>query len=179
MLSFNHKFEVLLSPSNLAEIQSLNTVFLVVEMMKTLQYFPGLFGIILAEMLAGDNQGYMICFYSHPRTPTLVAYTFQFLQAQSLVSDSSALSDSYFYLSFISRTPWNCLQKRRWMNADLTSSSPPSMKIIFPSDSASLGPSIVPSKFLCVCFFYFGGFYGGGWCYFWVDNCYQQRNRLL
>ena len=75
MLSFNHKFEVLLSPSNLAEIQPLNTVFLVVEMMKTLQYFPGLFGIILAEMLAGDNQGYMICFYSHSRTPTLVAYT--------------------------------------------------------------------------------------------------------
>ena len=47
------------------------------------------------------------------------------------------------------------------MNADLTSSSSPSMKIIFPSDSASFGPSIVPSKFLCVCFFYFGGFYGG------------------
>ena len=110
-------------------------------MMKTLQYFPGLFGVILAEMLAGVKQGYMICFYSHPRTPTLVAYTFQlFLQAQTVVSDSSALSDSYFYLSFISWTPWKCLQKRRWMNADLTSSSSPSMKIIFPSGLLLLVP---------------------------------------
>lgn len=116
-------------------------MFLVVEMMKTLQYFPGLFGVILAEMLAGVKQGYMICFYSHPRTPTLVAYTFQlFLQAQTVVSDSSALSDSYFYLSFISWTPWKCLQKRRWMNADLTSSSSPSMKIIFPSGLLLLVP---------------------------------------
>lgn len=135
-------------------------MLLVVEMMKTLQYFPGLLGVILAEMLAGVNQGYMICFYSHPRTPTLVAYSFRlFLQAQTVVSDSSALSDSYFYLSFISWTPWKCLQKRRWMNADLTSSSSPSMKIIF-FKSASFGPSIMLSKFLCVCIFYFGGFYG-------------------
>lgn len=128
-------------------------------MMKTLQYFPGLFGVILAEMLAGVKQGYMICFYSHPRTPTLVAYTFQlFLQAQTVVSDSSALSDSYFYLSFISWTPWKCLQKRRWMNADLTSSSSPSMKIIFPSGLLLLVPLSCLLNFCVFASFILGGF---------------------